>query len=104
MREREATHLTQGGAELLEVDKAVLVVVYEPADPKREAVAGGADRPGLQQGEQEAELLEAQLVLVQVGLAGVVVHQRRAVYHPVAAEEMLPLRPDTNTGSQHSNH
>lgn len=86
------TVLTEGTAELFEVDKAVLVLVYQAEDPEGEGVLAGAEGPGLQQGEQQPELLEAQLVLLQISQTRVMVQQGGAVDQPIAAQEMLPLR------------
>lgn len=83
---------TQSRAELLKVDKPVLVLVDEAEDPEGEGAPGRAEGPGLQEGEELAELLEPQLVLLQVGQAGVMVQQSRTLHGPVAAEEMLPLK------------
>lgn len=49
---------TKGTAEFFKVDKAVLVLVYQAEDPEGEGALGGAESPGLQQGEEHAELLE----------------------------------------------
>lgn len=48
---------TKGTGEFFKVDKAVLVLVYQAEDPEREGALGGAESPGLQQGEEHAELL-----------------------------------------------
>lgn len=83
---------TESVAELLKVDEAVLVLVDEAEDPEGERALGGAEGPGLQQGEELAELLESQLVLLQIRQAGVMVEQSWTLHRPVAAEEMLPLK------------
>lgn len=85
------TGFTEGTAEFFKVDKTVLVLVYQTENPEREGALGGAESPGLQQGEKNAELLESQLVLLQIGQAGVVMEQSGTLDGPVAAEEMLPL-------------
>lgn len=71
--ELRTSKLTEGPAELFEVDEAVLVLVYQAEDPEGQGALGGAESPGLEQGEEHAELLETQLVLLQVGQAGVMV-------------------------------
>lgn len=83
---------TESTAELFEVDETVLVLIYEAEHPEGEAALVGAKSPGLQQREELTELLETQLVLLQIGQAGVMVQQSRAFHGPVAAKEMLPLR------------
>lgn len=88
---QKTSELTEGAAELFKVDKAVLVFVYQAEDPQGDAALVGAERPGIQQGQEGAELLETQLVLLQIGLAGVVMEQSGTLHRPVAAEEMLPL-------------
>lgn len=85
---------TKGTAELFKVNEAVLILVYEAENPKGEGALDGAEGPRLQQREERAELLEAQLVLLQIGQAGVMMEQRWALYLPVAAEEMLPLKKE----------
>ena len=42
---------TQGTGELFKVDKTVLIFVYQAENPEREGALGGAESPGLQQGE-----------------------------------------------------
>lgn len=91
LREADNEH-TQGTAELFKVDQAVLVLVNQAEEPQRQGALVAAEGPGLQQREEHAELLEAQLVLLQVSQAGVVVMQGRTVHCPVAGEEMLPLK------------
>ncbi len=86
------SELTKGEAELFKVDEAILVLVYQTEDPEGEGALCAAERPGLQQGEERAELLEAQLVLLQIGQAGVMMQQSWTLHCPVAAEEMLPLK------------
>lgn len=89
---QRTSELTEGAAELFKVDEAVLVLVYQAEDPEGEGALGGAESPGLQQGEEHAKLLETQLVLLQIGQAGVMMEQSRALHCPVAAAEMLPLK------------
>lgn len=84
--------LTEGPAELFKVDEAILVLVYQAEDPEGKGALVAAESPGLQQGEKHAELLETQLVLLQIGQAGVMMEQSWTFHCPVAAEEMLPLR------------
>lgn len=86
------SELTKGRAELFEVDKAVLVLVYQAEDPEGEGALVGAESPGVQQGEEHTELLETELVLLQIGQAGVMMKQNWTLHCPVAAEEMLPLK------------
>lgn len=86
-----AVQSIEGTAELLKVDKAVLVLVYQAEDPEGEGALGGAESPRLQQEEEDAELLKTQLILLQVRQAGVVMEQRGTINRPVAAEEMLPF-------------
>lgn len=57
--EQRTSKRTKGTAEFFKVDKAVLVLVYQAEDPEGEGALGGAESPGLQQGEEHAELLEA---------------------------------------------
>lgn len=83
---------TEGTTELFKVDEAVLVLVNQTEEPQRQGALVAAEGPGLQQREEHAELLEAQLVLLQIGQAGVVVMQSRTVHCPVAGEEMLSLK------------
>ena len=89
--------LTERTANLFKVDEAVLVLVYQAEDPQGEGALGAAESPGLQQGEEHAELSETQLVLLQIGQAGVVVQENRTLHCPVAAEEMLPLKTEIMT-------
>lgn len=49
---------TEGAAEFFKVDEAVLILVYQAEDPEGQGALGGAESPGLQQGEEHAELLE----------------------------------------------
>lgn len=92
--EQRTSEYTKGRAELFKVDEAVLVFVYQAEDPEREGALGGAESPGLQQGEEPAELLETQLVLLQIGQAGVMMEQSGTLHCPVAAKEMLPLKTE----------
>lgn len=89
---QRTSELTKGTAELFKVDEAVLVLVYQAEDPEGESAFGGAESPRLQQGEEHAELLKTQLILLQIGQAGVVMEKSRTLHCPVAAEEMLPLK------------
>lgn len=82
---------TEGTAELFKVDKAVLVLINQAEDPQGEGALVGAESPGLEQGEEHAELLESQLVLLQIGQAGVMMVQSGTTHCPVTGEEMLPL-------------
>lgn len=90
--ERRTNERTKGTAELFEVNETVLVLVYQAEHPEGEGALDCAKSPGLQEGENHAELQETQLVLLQVGQTGVVMEQSWTVHCPVAAEEMLPLR------------
>lgn len=83
---------TEGTAELFKVDKAVLVLINQAEDPQGKSALVGAESPGLKQGEEHAELLETQLVLLQIGQAGVMMVQSRTIHCPVTGEEMLPLK------------
>lgn len=83
---------TEGIAELFKVDKAVLVLINQAEDPQGEGALVGAESPGLEKGEEHAELLESQLVLLQIGQAGVMMVQSRTIHCPVTGEEMLPLK------------
>lgn len=56
--EQRTSERTEGAAEFFEVNEAVLILVYQAEDPEREGALGGAESPGLQQGEEHAELLE----------------------------------------------
>lgn len=94
VEEQRASELTKGTAELFKVDEAVLVLIYQAEDPEGEGALGVAESPGLQQGEEHAELLETQLVLLQIGQAGVMMEQSWTLHCPVAAEEMLPLQKE----------
>lgn len=89
---QRTSELTEGAAELFKVDEAILVLVYQAKDPEGEGALGGAESPGLQQGEEHTKLLETQLVLLQIGQAGVMMEQSRALHCPVATAEMLPLK------------
>lgn len=51
--------VTQSKAEFFKVDEAILVLVYKAEDPEGEGALGCAEGPGLQQGEEQAELLVA---------------------------------------------
>lgn len=90
--EQKTSELTKSTAELFKVDEAVLVLVYQTEDPEGEGALSAAECPGLQQEEEHAELLETQLVLLQIGQAGVMMQQSWTLHCPVAAEEMLPLK------------
>lgn len=68
-----------------------MVVVEQTEGPAGKRGRIGAGAPGLQQQEEAGELGPAQLVLLKVGQARVVVLQRRAAHSPVAAQEVLPL-------------
>lgn len=91
---QRTSELTEGAAELFKVDEAILVLVYQAKDPEGEGALGGAESPGLQQGEEHTKLLETQLVLLQIGQAGVMMEQSRALHCPVATAEMLPLKKE----------
>lgn len=69
-----------------------MVLVDQAEDPEGEGALGGAESPGLQQREEGAELLETQLVLLQIGQAGVMMEQCWTLHCPIAAQEMLPLK------------
>lgn len=87
-----ASEHTEGTAELFKVDQAILVLVNQAEEPQGKGALVAAEGPGLQQREEHAELLETQLVLLQIGQAGVVVNQSRTIHCPVAGEEMLSLK------------
>lgn len=55
---------TKSTAEFFEVDETILVLINEAEHPEGEGALGGAESPGLKQGEEHAELLETQLVLL----------------------------------------
>lgn len=87
-RKRE---FTKSVAELFKVDEAVLILVDQAEDPEGEGALVGAKSPRLQQGEEHAELLKTQLVLLQISQAGVMMEESWTLHRPVAAEKMLPL-------------
>lgn len=82
---------TQRRTEFLKVDEAILVLIYQAEDPETEGALGCAEGPGLQQGEEQAELVVTQLVLFQISLTGVMMEQSGTLYFPITGEEMLPL-------------
>lgn len=92
-RKRE---FTKSVAELFKVDEAVLILVDQAEDPEGEGALVGAKSPRLQQGEEHAELLETQLVLLQISQAGVMMEESWTLHRPVAAEKMLPLTNKQN--------
>lgn len=68
---RTTVQSIKGTAELLKVDEAVLVLINEAEDPERQSAFDRAKGPWLQQEKERAELLEAQLILFQIGQARV---------------------------------